>query len=104
MISLVIAIVAVVGVFVEIPVVSDYAFWVLVGAFLVWAAAHRANPKVSFRVWTMISLALLLVAIVGLFIEVPIVSTYAFWVLAAAYLISVGSTKLLEGGGAKGSE
>ena len=39
MASIVIAIVAVVGVFVDIPIVSDYAFWILVGAFLVWAVA-----------------------------------------------------------------
>jgi hypothetical protein len=50
MISLVIAIVAVLRVFVEIPIVSDYAFWVLVGALLVWLAAHRLNPKNRFRV------------------------------------------------------
>jgi uncharacterized membrane protein HdeD (DUF308 family) len=35
--SLVIAAIAVVGVFVEIPIISDYAFWVLFGAFLLLA-------------------------------------------------------------------
>ena len=32
--SLLIAILAIVSVFVEIPIVSDYAFWVMTGAFL----------------------------------------------------------------------
>jgi hypothetical protein len=35
MASLVLAIVAVLGLFVEIPIISDYAFWVLVGAYLI---------------------------------------------------------------------
>jgi len=34
MASLVIAIVAVLGVFIEIPIVSDFAFWVLAAAYL----------------------------------------------------------------------
>ena len=33
--SLAIAIVAIIGVFAEIPIVSDYAFWVMTGAYLV---------------------------------------------------------------------
>ena len=92
MASLVVAIVAVLAVFVEIPIVSDYAFWVLTGAILVWLGVHPQNPKVRFRYWTMITLVLLLVAIVGVFVEIPIITDYAFWILAAAYLVSVGST------------
>jgi hypothetical protein len=92
MASLVIAIVAVLAVFVEIPIVSDYAFWVLVGALLVWMGVHSQNTKNRFRWQTMLSIALLLVAIVGVFVEIPIVSAYAFWVLFVAYLVSVGST------------
>ena len=92
MASLVIAIVAVLGVFVEIPIVSDYAFWVLVGAILVWELVHTENTKIRFRWQTMLSIALLLVAIVGVFVEIPIVSAYAFWVLFVAYLVTVGST------------
>jgi hypothetical protein len=93
MASLVIAIAAVIGLFVYIPYLSDYAFWVLVGAYLVWDSVHRPNPKARFRLWTMASLVLLFVAIVGVFAEIPIISDYAFWVLFAAYLVSVGSTK-----------
>jgi hypothetical protein len=90
--SLVIAIVAVLALFVEIPIVSDYAFWFLVGALIIWMGVHSQNTKNRFRWQTMLSIALLLVAIVGVFVEIPIVSAYAFWVLFVAYLVSVGST------------
>jgi sulfite exporter TauE/SafE len=43
--SIVIAIVAVVGVFVEIPIVSDYAFWIMAGAYLVWVGVHYDGNK-----------------------------------------------------------
>ena len=92
MASLVIAIVAVLAIFVEIPIVSDYAFWVLVGALLIWMGVHSQNTKIRVRVWTMVTIVLLLVAIVGVFVEIPIITDYAFWILAAAYLVSVGST------------
>jgi hypothetical protein len=92
MASLLIAIVAVLAIFVEIPIVSDYAFWVLVGALLIWMGVHTPNTKIRFRGWTMLTIVLLLVAIVGVFVEIPIITDYAFWILAAAYLVSVGST------------
>jgi hypothetical protein len=95
MVSIAIAMVAILGVFVEIPVVSDYAFWIMVVALLVWLAVHPQNPKNRFRLATMASISLLLVAIVGLFVGIPIISDYAFWILAAAYLVIVGNTKLL---------
>ena len=90
--SLVIAIVAVLALFVEIPIVSDYAFWFLVGALLIWMGVHSQNTKVRFRGWAMLTIVLLLAAIVGVFVEIPVISDYAFWVLFAAYLVSVGST------------
>jgi hypothetical protein len=55
MISLVITIVAVLAVFVEIPVVSDYAFWILMVALLIWMGVHRLNPKNRFRLWVMVT-------------------------------------------------
>jgi len=93
MASLVIAVAAVLGVFIEIPVVSDFAFWVLVAAYFVWVGIH-APVKGAFSPGRMASIVLLLVAIAGLFIEIPIVSEYAFWVLAAAYLVMLGTTNL----------
>jgi hypothetical protein len=92
MISLAIAIAAVLGVFVEIPIVSEYAFWVLVGAILVWESVHRPNTKNWFRYWHMLGLTLLIVSIVAVFIYIPILSDYAFWVLLIAYLVLVGTT------------
>ncbi len=43
-ISLIIALLAVVAVFVYIPFASDYAFWFMVAAY-VMLAGHRAPPK-----------------------------------------------------------
>jgi uncharacterized membrane protein YhaH (DUF805 family) len=92
MVSIVIAIVAVLGVFVEIPIVSDYAFWILVGAVIIWHAVHTGSTN-AINWGAVTSLVLLLVAIVGVFVEIPIVSDYAFWILVAAYLVVVGVTK-----------
>jgi hypothetical protein len=42
LIALVIGIVAILAVFVEIPIISEYAFWVMTGAFLLIASTrHR---------------------------------------------------------------
>lgn len=92
MISLVISIAAVLAVFVEIPVISEYAFWVLVGAILVWYAAHKPNTKNRFRYWQMLSYVLLIVSIVAVFVYIPFVSDYAFWVLLVSYFITVGDS------------
>jgi hypothetical protein len=80
---------AVVGVFVEIPVVSNYAFWVAIAAYVLldW----RTN-------WLgMLSLLLLGLAVVGVFIEIPVVSNSAFWVAIAAYFIRI-ATKIPTSG------
>jgi uncharacterized membrane protein YhaH (DUF805 family) len=92
MVSIVIAIVAVLGVFVEIPIVSDYAFWILVAAVIIWHAVHTGSTN-AINWGAVTSLVLLLVAIVGVFVEIPIVSDYAFWILVAAYLVVVGVTR-----------
>jgi hypothetical protein len=42
LVALVIGIVAIIAVFVEIPIISDYAFWVMTAAFLmVVSTSHR---------------------------------------------------------------
>jgi len=77
--SLVLMMLAVVGVFVDIPVVSNFAFWVAVVAYFI----YNWGPN-----WLgTASLLLLGLAIVGVFIEIPWVSNYAFWVAVAAYFI-----------------
>jgi hypothetical protein len=39
-----------------------------------------------------LSLILVLFAIVGVFIEIPLISDYAFWFAVGAYIILAGST------------
>ena len=83
MASFVLAVVAVLAVFIEIPIVSNHAFWVLVVAYLLYVARFRALlAPVRF-----VSLVLALLAIVGVFAEIRIVSDFAFWVMAAAFLL-----------------
>jgi hypothetical protein len=41
----------------------------------------------------MISIVLTLIAIVGVFVAIPIASNYAFWIMTASYLIIVCSTE-----------
>jgi len=40
-VSLVLVILAVLGVFIEIPIVSNYAFWFAVGAYILLAGSYR---------------------------------------------------------------
>jgi hypothetical protein len=87
LVSLLLLGLAVVGVFIEIPIVSHYAFWVAVLAYLIrdWTF----NNLVSYvLIWVgLISLLVALFAVVGVFIEIPFVSNYAFWVLIAAFML-----------------
>jgi hypothetical protein len=39
-----------------------------------------------------VSILLILVAIVAVFVEIPIVSDYAFWIMEANYLMIVAAT------------
>ena len=74
---------AVVGVFIHIPFVSDYAFWVAIAAWVLlnWGGGSGANVP------GIISLLLLGLSVVGVFIEIPFVSNYAFWFAIAAYFV-----------------
>ena len=83
---------AIAGIFGEIPIVSDWAFWFMVGAYLIWLAVHRLS-KNRFKPLLMISIVLTLVAIVGVFVAIPIARNYALWIMTAAYLIIVCSTE-----------
>ena len=87
--SLAMSYAAVMGVFADIPIISNWAFWILVGAYLLWFAVHRLGRGMML----MLSIVLTLAAIVGVFVEIPIVSNYAFWVMAANYLIVVAGTR-----------
>jgi len=37
------------------------------------------------------SLVMVMVAIIGVFVEIPIISDYAFWVMFGAYVVAVGT-------------
>ena len=74
---------AVVGVFVDIPFVSNYAFWVAIVAFVIlyWGSQIGAS-------WPgIVSLFLLGLAVVGCLADIPVVSRYAFWFAIAAYVV-----------------
>ena len=83
MLSLLLLVIAVVGVFIGTPFVSQYAFWFAIAAYVIldW----RWN-------WAgMLSLLLLLLAVVGVFIDIPFVSNYTFWFSVAAYMIRLSA-------------
>ena len=88
---------AIAGVFGEIPIVSEWAFWFMVGAYPLWLAVNRMHDTRRIKWVLMLSLLLTMVAVVGVFVEIPIVSNYAFWIMAASYVIIVASTDIVRG-------
>jgi hypothetical protein len=42
--------------------------------------------------WFVISFALLVLAIVGIFVELPAISDYAFWIAVIAYTLLAGAS------------
>ena len=95
MISLSLAFAAIAGVFGEIPIVTDWAFWVMVAAYLLWVAVNRRIPG-RFKFILVITILLTMAAVVGVFVAIPIVSPYAFWIMAAAYVLIVSSTDIIR--------
>jgi hypothetical protein len=96
LLSLVIAIAAIVAVFTEIPVMSEWAFWFVVGAYLLWLGVGTMHTTRAIKLQFMLTIVLTMAAIVGLFVGIPIVSNYAFWLMAAAYVIIVASTDIVR--------
>src|SRR5215470_7385998 len=86
---------AIAGVFGEIPIVTAWAFWFMVGAYLLWLGVNRWG-KTRFKWMLMLTLVLMLAAIVGVFVEIPWVSNFAFWVMATAYVIIVASIDIVR--------
>ena len=93
--SLVMAFAAIAGVFGQIWIVSDWAFWFMVGAYLLWLGVNRRLPS-RFKWMLVITILLMLAAIVGVFVEIWIVSNYAFWIMATAYVLIVASTDIIR--------
>jgi hypothetical protein len=88
---------AVAGVLIEIPIVSNYAFWVMVGAYLLWIGVNPPRGPNHFKLQLVLTIVLTTAAIVGVFVEIPIVSNFAFWLVAASYVIIVASTDIYRG-------
>jgi hypothetical protein len=86
---------AIAGVFGEIPILSEWAFWFMVGAYLLWLGVNRLI-KDRIKWVLMLSILLTMVAIVGVFVEIPMVSKYAFWIMAASYVIIIASTDVIR--------
>ena len=51
-----------------------------------------------FKFQFMLTIVLTIAAILGLFVGIPIVSAFAFWIMAAAYVIVVASTDVVRQG------
>ena len=83
---------AIAGIFGEIPIVSEWAFWFMVGAYLLWLGVNRMHTTRRFKGVLVLTLLLTMVAIVGVFVEIPIVSDYVFWIMEANYLMIVAAT------------
>ena len=75
-VSLVMFVAAIVGVFVEIPIVSDYAFWVMVAATITFLSIITARGPYSPSI--MAAIVMLLAAIVGVFRYIPMVRNMSF--------------------------
>jgi hypothetical protein len=88
---------AIAGVFADIPIVSQWAFWFMVGAYLLWLGVNFLTER-RFRFHLMLTIVLIMAATVGIFVEIPIVSDFAFWLMAAAYVIVVASTDVYRRG------
>jgi hypothetical protein len=85
--SLILLMLAVVGIFCYIPFVSNYAFWVVIAAYVIlnWGGATLGVTGAN---WSgILSLILLILAVDGVFCDIPFVSNYAFWFAIAAYIV-----------------
>jgi len=43
------------------------------------------------NIWVVVSLILVMLAILGVFIRVPVVSNYSFWFAVGAYIVLAGA-------------
>jgi hypothetical protein len=54
-------------------------------------ASSQREEICAVNIWVIVSIAVVILAVISVFIEVPIVSYYAFWFVIAAYLLLAGS-------------
>lgn len=45
------------------------------------------------NIWVVVSLILVMLAILGVFIRVPVVSNYSFWFAVGAYIVLAGAVQ-----------
>ena len=78
---------AVVGCLADIPVVSRYAFWFAIAAYVIRDWTFNTNVA-HVLIWVgLLSLVVAGFAVAGVFIEIPIVSNYAYWFVIAAFML-----------------
>ena len=78
---------AVVGCLADIPFVSRYAFWFAVAAYVIRDWTFNTNSA-HVLIWVgLLSLVVAGFAVAGVFIEIPVVSNYAYWFVIAAFMI-----------------
>jgi hypothetical protein len=86
-VSLILLGLAVVGVFIEIPLVSHYAFWFAVLAYVIRDWTFNSDTA-HMLIWVgLLSLIVMTLAVAGVFIEIPVVSNYAYWFVIAAFML-----------------
>jgi hypothetical protein len=54
-------------------------------------ASSQREEICAVNFGVIVSLLLVILAVLSVFIEIPIISNYAFWVVIAAYLLLAGS-------------
>jgi hypothetical protein len=54
-------------------------------------ASSQREEICAVNFGVMVSLLLVILAVLSVFIEIPIISNYAFWFVIAAYLLLAGS-------------
>ena len=80
------------------PRISDAAFEVAtisrcwVRSFKQGFGRFVAARGDMLNIWVIVSIMLVMLAVISVFIEVPIVSTYAFWFVIGGYLLLAGSS------------
>jgi hypothetical protein len=68
----------------------------MVGAYLLWLGVTRMADFKPIKWALMLTLLLTMVAVVGVFVGIPIASNYAFWIMTASYVIIVASTDMVR--------
>ncbi len=58
-------------------------------------AFRRSARRCAVNIGFVVSLVLVILAVLGVFIEIPLVSTYAFWFAVGAYILLAGSYRRL---------